>query len=72
MQCFITVSATIRGIWDQPDTVSGMLFKCGAEISLNIIHRAIQGPLMLVAQSFGQVNFSDVHKSGTIICPEGS
>jgi hypothetical protein len=27
---------------------------------------------MLVAQSFGQVNFSDVHKSGTIICPEGS
>jgi len=56
MPCFVNVFGTIRGTGDQPDKNLGALFRCPANIFLNIANGEIQRPGMLIAQKNGQLS----------------
>jgi hypothetical protein len=50
MPCFVNVSGTLRGQWNQPNQNPEVLFCCAVDIFWNITNCEIQWPGMLIAQ----------------------
>jgi hypothetical protein len=56
MPGFVNVLDTLRGTWAQPDKNPGALFRCTADIVLNITNCEIQRPGMLIVRTICQVS----------------
>jgi len=57
MPCPVSNYGTFRRTGDQPNKNPGALFRCTADIFLNITDREIQRPGMLVARKIGQAGY---------------
>jgi len=56
MPCFVNVFGTFRVTGDQPEKNPGALFRCAADILLNINNCEIRWPGMLIDWEIGQVS----------------
>jgi hypothetical protein len=68
MPCLVNVLGKFQGTWDQPDKNPGALFRCKADILLNISNCEIQRPGMLMARKIDQVSLVGSTNDGHNCC----
>jgi len=56
MPCLSSVFGTFQGTGDQPNENPGALFRCLADIFLNVINCEMQWPGILITQMIGQLS----------------